>query len=195
MTSTPDESGLTAWLSSLHPQHPELASSIIEACAESPGRISAAYRELLSGYSTSVEEIVKVTASLDEDEEYAGIVAANAISFVSFCAHHFLPFFGTVDLAYQPGGMIVGIGKLPRLVDMHARRFQIQEFLARDICADLMGAVRARGAFVEIKARHLCVCGRGPNKPGAWNVTTYGAGSLRSLKTGKAMEIGPASGL
>lgn len=178
MTRPTPQQALSDWVASLHPDIPAVAAAIAASQTEAPDRISSAYREMLSGYRTNRDDLIKVTVELDDSTEYAGLVVARDIPFVSLCAHHFLPFFGHVQMAYQPGRIILGIGKLPRLVDMRARRFQIQEFIARDLCDDLMDGAHARGAFVQTSARHLCVCGRGPNKPGVWNTTTYARGSL-----------------
>ncbi|MEV4755793.1 GTP cyclohydrolase I [Micromonospora sp. NPDC049559] len=183
------QQALNDWVASLHPDLPEVAAAVADSQAEAPERISNAYRELLSGYRIDRADLIKVTVELDPTVEYDGVVTAQDIPFVSLCAHHLLPFFGHVAMAYQPGAMILGIGKLPRLVEMRARRFQIQEFLARDLCEDLMEAVGARGAFVRTTAQHLCVCGRGPNKQEVWNTTTYARGSLgqwRDLPAGSA---------
>ncbi|HEX5405488.1 MAG TPA: GTP cyclohydrolase I [Pseudonocardiaceae bacterium] len=178
MTDSFGESSLLDWVSALHPEQDQIADALKLAIDESPGRISAAYREMLSGYLTTPQTLAKITVDLDEATEHSGTVAALDIPFFSLCIHHFLPFFGTIDMVYQPGRMIVGIGKLPRFAEMRARRFQIQEHLVKDLCDDLMRHVGAKGAFVRATARHLCVCGRGPNKPSVSNVATYGSGTL-----------------
>ncbi|MER7168341.1 GTP cyclohydrolase I [Micromonospora sp. NPDC000207] len=182
MSSRRPQQAFVEWIASLHPDVPEAAEAISASLQEAPDRISNAYRELLSGYRTERDDLIKVTAHLDPTREYTGLVGAHDIPFVSLCAHHFLPFFGHVRMVYEPGGLILGIGKMPRLVEMRTRRFQIQEFIARDLCDDLMDGAQARGAFVQTSAQHLCVCGRGPNKPGAWNTTTYARGSLSAWR-------------
>ena len=93
-------------------------------------RIAEAFKELLSGYAVDPKNILKTTRKLLPDER-PGLVEVKEIAYHSICAHHFLPFFGHVDLAYVPGDRILGLGKLPRLVDAYARRFQIQEDLVR----------------------------------------------------------------
>lgn len=174
---------LVRWVSSLLPGHPELAEEFAKSVAESPDRIADAYRELFAGYAMTAEAIVRPTVLLPDETEYKGAVVVRDVFFLSFCAHHFLPFFGQVDLAYEPGRMIVGLGKMPRLVDLRSRRLQIQEFLARDLVSDLMTVVGARGAFVEVTARHLCVCARGPAQQSSTTVTSYRDGSLRHWAT------------
>jgi GTP cyclohydrolase I len=171
------EQGLIHWIASLSPSS-ELEQVLAACIAESPGRISRAYRELFSGYTMTMEEIVKPTVILDGNSDYVGSVIVRDISFVSFCAHHFLPFFGKAHVAYVPGAMIVGLGKIPRLVEFRSRRLQIQELLARDLVSDLMSEVGARGAFAQIEARHLCICSRGPSKEQALVTATYGGGTL-----------------
>lgn len=178
--TTNNEHDLCNWIEELLGSDSPAAAAFRASADEKPGRISAAYRELLSGYETTAEELVQVTASLSPTETYDGLVQAEGIYFVSICAHHFLPFFGTVDLTYHPGNIILGIGKLPRLVAMRSRRFQIQEYLVQELCRDLMGPVGAQGAFVSSRAQHMCICGRGPSCPEVETVTTYGAGTLRN---------------
>ena len=107
-------------------------------------RIARAYRELLAGYEIDTSAILKTTRMLQPDE-HPGLVHMQDIGYHSLCAHHFLPFFGAVDLAYEPGDRILGLGKLPRLVDAYARRFQIQEDLVRDVAHAMMDHGKARG--------------------------------------------------
>lgn len=192
MSDSEDEKDLAAWVANLYPSEAFAAAvaQLKSAVTESPGRISRAYQEMLSGYTNSPEALVKVTATIHESETYSGLVSALDIPFTSICAHHFLPFFGTVDVVYQPGTMIVGIGKLPRFVDMRARRFQIQEFLVKETCNDLIQHVGARGAYVRAVARHLCVCARGPNRPGVVNITSYGMGTLENYGLRPPVRLG-----
>ena len=103
----------------------------------SDDRIARAYRELLAGYEIDTSAILKTTRML-RPGEHPGLVNVRDIGYHSICAHHFLPFFGSVDLAYEPGDRILGLGKLPRLVDAYARRFQIQEDLVRDVAYAMM---------------------------------------------------------
>ena len=124
-------------------------------------RIARAYRELLAGYQIDPSAILKTTRMLEPGER-PGSVEVNDIAFYSICAHHFLPFFGEVDIAYVPGDRILGLGKLPRLVDALARRFQIQEDLVREVAHVMMEHGRARGVRVRARAQHLCMCSRGP---------------------------------
>jgi GTP cyclohydrolase I len=140
-------------------------------------RIARAFRELLSGYEIDPGTILKTTRMLEPDER-PGSVEVNGIAFYSICAHHFLPFFGTVDITYVPGDRILGLGKLPRLVDALARRFQIQEDLVREIAQVMMEHGRARGVRVRAQAQHLCMCSRGPASQSSCTRTEFSLGSL-----------------
>jgi GTP cyclohydrolase I len=142
-------------------------------------RIARAFKELLSGYQIDPSTILKTTRPLDSDEQ-PGLVEVKDIGFHSICAHHFLPFFGEVDLAYEPGDRILGLGKLPRLVDAYARRFQIQEDLIRHIAHAMMDYGHARGVRVRARGRHLCMCSRGPSSPSSVTHTEYALGTLAS---------------
>ena len=168
---------LLDWIESILPEASDdsikpLKDSLIEA----PDRIDKAYKELLGGYGENPGEIVKITAQVDES--YSGVIEAVEIPFLSFCAHHFLPFSGTIRVAYEPSDIIIGIGKLPRLVWCRTRRFQIQEFLVKEIANDLTIHARARGVAVEATAAHMCVCYRGPNAHAVKNVCKYSTGTL-----------------
>ncbi|MGB8329229.1 MAG: GTP cyclohydrolase I [Polyangiales bacterium] len=128
---------------------------------DAEGRIARCYKELLSGYEIDPSTILNTTRKLDASES-PGRVEVKDIDFYSICAHHFLPFFGQVSICYVPGDRILGLGKLPRLVDAYARRFQIQEDLVRDIAHEMMRSGHARGVLVKSQARHLCMVSRGP---------------------------------
>ena len=147
---------------------------------EEPGsdeRIARAFGELLGGYQVEPSEILKTTRMLDPDEK-PGLVEVKDITFHSLCAHHFLPFFGQVDLAYVPGDRILGLGKLPRLVDAFARRFQIQEDLGREVAHAMMDHGHARAVRVRARGQHLCMCSRGPSNASSITHTEYALGPL-----------------
>jgi GTP cyclohydrolase I len=128
---------------------------------EAEERIARCYKELLSGYEIDPSAILKTTRMLGPDET-PGTVEVKDIAFYSLCAHHFLPFFGHMSICYVPGDRILGLGKLPRLVDAYARRFQIQEDLVRDVAREMMESGHARGVLVKSEAQHLCMVSRGP---------------------------------
>ncbi len=140
-------------------------------------RIARAFQELLAGYEIEPGTILKATRMLEPDER-PGLVEVKDIAFHSLCAHHFLPFFGHVDVCYEPGDRILGLGKLPRLVDAHARRFQIQEDLVREVAHEIMNSGHARGVRVHSRAQHLCMCSRGPSSQTAVTHTEFSLGSL-----------------
>lgn len=137
-------------------------------------RISRAYGELFSGYGLSAEHILNETV---KTANYTGWVKVEKISFYTFCEHHFLPFFGTADVSYRPGEVITGLGKIVRLVrDVHARRLQIQEIMAKDIAEDMMRVLGAKGVHVVLRAKHLCMCSRGPSDDNSETQVTYSIG-------------------
>jgi len=143
----------------------------------SEDRIRRSFNELFSGYALTAEDILNDVVHV---ENYNGLVKMENIQFYSMCEHHFAPFFGSVDIFYQPDKIITGLGKLVRLAkDVHGRRLQIQELMTRDICLDVMRVLKAKGCFVRSTAKHLCICSRGPNDDLAQTVCTFGDGSLK----------------
>jgi len=142
----------------------------------SEDRIRRAFDELFGGYGLRAEDVLNEVVRV---ENYTGLVTVQDINFYSFCEHHFSPFFGTASVTYHPGEIITGLGKIVRLVhDVHARRLQIQETMTKDIAEDIMRVLGAKGALVVTKARHLCMCSRGPNDDTAVTVVSYGTGTL-----------------
>ena len=143
----------------------------------SENRIRNSFTELFSGYALKADDVLNDVVDV---KDYTGIVSVRNISFYTFCEHHFAPFFGTADVFYSPKRTITGLGKIVRLVrDVHAKRLQIQELLTRDIADDLMRVIDAEGAFVVTRARHLCMCSRGPSDDNAESTVTYGCGSMK----------------
>jgi GTP cyclohydrolase I len=140
-------------------------------------RVARAFGELLSGYQLDPARVLKTTRLLAPDE-VPGLVEIQSISFYSLCAHHFLPFFGKLDVAYVPGDRILGLGKFPRLVQAFARRFTIQEDLVRDVAAEVMASGHAAGVRVSSVARHLCMCSRGPSDDTVETRTSIALGCL-----------------
>lgn len=142
-------------------------------------RIVAAYSELLDGYQADIPAILNDIAHV---ENYPGLVLEQAINFTSLCYHHFLPFFGTIDVAYQPGEVVTGLGRIVELVQTLAHRLQIQEFLVRDIAETIQERVGAKGVFVRSRAVHLCVHSRGPKDHTMETICTYALGSLQATE-------------
>jgi GTP cyclohydrolase IA len=147
-------------------------------------KIVRAYTELLDGYEADLGAILNDIARV---REHPGLVLERGIQFTSVCYHHFLPFFGTADVAYEPGEVITGLGRIVELVQALAHRFQIQEFLVRDIAETIRERIKARGVFVRSRAVHLCVHSRGPRDPTMETVCTYAVGSLGEL--GRQAEV------
>ena len=143
------------------------------------GRIGRAYDELFSGYALNAEDVLNETLKV---ENYEGVVQVDRISFYTFCEHHFLPFFGEASVSYRPRHIITGIGKIVRLVrDVHSRRLQIQETMARDICDDMVRVLDVRGVSVVLRAKHLCMCSRGPSDDNAETEVRYALGETAGL--------------
>ncbi|MFJ8073934.1 GTP cyclohydrolase I FolE [Streptomyces sp. NPDC096176] len=152
-----------------------------EGLLETPARVARAYRELLSGMRQEPEEVLTTTFDLGHDE----MVLVKDIELVSFCEHHLLPFHGVAHVGYIPSvtGKITGLSKLARLVDVFARRPQVQERLTTQIADSLMRILEARGAIVVIEAEHMCMSLRGIRKPGAKTTTSAVRGQLRDATT------------
>lgn len=137
-----------------------------------PQRVVAALRELTAGYQLNVADVLAV--QFDQTVVYTGIVVLRGIPFASLCEHHLLPFTGTADVAYVPGesGRIVGLSKLARLVDIYARRLQVQERMTVQIVEALVSHLAPTAAACVIRADHMCMSIRGVNKTAAGTVTS-----------------------
>jgi GTP cyclohydrolase IA len=145
----------------------------------SKDRITRAFDELFSGYKLTADDVLNEVVRV---ENYTGLVTVERINFYSYCEHHFAPFFGTAAVTYEPGEIITGLGKIVRLVrDVHARRLQIQELMTRDIAEDMARVLKAKGVHVTTKAKHLCICSRGPGDDTSETVVSYATGSLRRM--------------
>lgn len=146
---------------------------------ECEDRIVRAYKQLLSGYDTDTTKILKTTVEVAG--EHHGLVRVHDINYFSICAHHFLPFFGKVHIDYVPGDRILGLGKFPRLVQAYSRRFQIQEYLVKDIAKEIMVSGGARAVRVSSSGRHMCMCSRGPSDHTVITDTSYVSGDQELL--------------
>ena len=141
-----------------------------EGLQETPDRVAKAWDFWTSGYDQNAAEILKVFE--DGAEGYDEMVVVKDIPIYSHCEHHLAAIFGTATVAYIPDGRIVGLSKLSRLADMHARRLQVQERLTNDIAEDLWTHLRPRGVGVLIRARHMCMESRGVCQQGHHTITT-----------------------
>ena len=142
-----------------------------------PKRVEASYRYLTSGYERKVEDVLNGAIF---DEEYDEMVLMKDIELFSLCEHHLLPFYGKCHVAYIPKGRIVGLSKIPRIVDIFARRLQVQERLTVQIAECLKEALAPLGVAVVIEALHLCMAMRGVEKQNATCVTSAMLGVFRT---------------
>lgn len=143
---------------------------------KTPERVDAALRWLTQGYTMSVADVVGDAVF---EETHESMIMVRDIELYSLCEHHMLPFFGRAHVAYVPNGRIIGLSKLPRLVDVFARRLQIQERLTDQIADALMGVLNPRGVGVVIEAAHLCMMMRGVEKQNSKAVTSAVRGIFR----------------
>ena len=134
-----------------------------------PARVAASQRFLLSGYALNVDDVVHGAIF---EEPYSEMVVVKDIEVYSLCEHHLLPFFGKAHVAYIPDGRIIGLSKIPRLVDMFARRLQVQERLTMQIGEALQSVLAPQGAGVVIEATHLCMAMRGVQKQNSQTLTS-----------------------
>ncbi len=140
-----------------------------EGLRETPRRVVQSYQELFAGYQMSPEQVLRVTFENPQSDQ---MVILKEIEMYSVCEHHMIPFVGSVSIGYLPKGRIVGLSKLARLVEVYARRLQIQEKLTEDIAQALDTILQPQGCIVWIQAKHFCLCARGIHKQNACMVTT-----------------------
>lgn len=151
-----------------------------EGLAKTPARYVKAFGDLTRGYNQSVEQVLN--GALFDSPSTEMILVQN-IEFYSLCEHHLLPFFGKCHVGYIPNRKIIGLSKIPRIVDMFARRFQVQERLTAEIASCLMETLSPLGVGVVTEAQHLCVMMRGIEKQGAGAKTSSLLGDFRRPET------------
>ena len=144
---------------------------------ETPRRVSRALEFLTRGYRQRVEDIVKNAVF---KEKYDEMVIVKDIDFYSLCEHHLLPFFGHVHIAYLPDGRLIGLSKIPRIVELYARRLQLQERMTVQIAECIHSVLRPKGVAVVVDAQHLCISMRGIEKQHARTVTSAMLGAFRN---------------
>jgi GTP cyclohydrolase I len=152
-----------------------------EGLRETPGRVARSYEELVRGIRQRPEHVLTTTFDLGHDE----MVLVRDIELWSMCEHHLVPFTGVAHVGYIPNeaGRITGLSKLARLVDVYARRPQVQERLTTQIADSLASILEARGVIVVIEAEHLCMTMRGVRKPGAKTITSAIRGIMHNAAT------------
>ena len=154
-----------------------------EGLRETPSRVRRMYAELTAGYHVDPERLVN-NAIFEVD--YSEMVVVKDIPFYSLCEHHLLPFFGQAAVAYIPEGRVIGLSKIPRIVEMYARRLQVQERMTKQIADFLMERLQPRGVGVVVEASHLCAVMRGVRKPGTIMTTSHVLGLFRSADRTRA---------
>ncbi|MGD0912596.1 MAG: GTP cyclohydrolase I FolE [Terracidiphilus sp.] len=145
-----------------------------------PARVEKAMTFLTRGYN---EDPLKVLHGALFDVDYDEMVIVKDIEMFSLCEHHMLPFFGKVHVAYIPNGKVIGLSKIPRLVEVFARRLQVQERLTRQVADAIQDAIKPQGVGVVIEARHLCMMMRGVEKQHSSTVTSAMVGCFRQKET------------
>jgi len=151
-----------------------------EGLRQTPDRVARMFDELLAGYGQDVATIIgdaKFEIGYGEGE----MVAVSNIAFASLCEHHLLPFTGRAHVAYLPRTHVVGLSKIPRIVDMFARRLQVQERMVNEIADALDGALEPLGVMVLLEGEHQCAALRGVRKPGVNMITTAQRGLFREV--------------
>jgi GTP cyclohydrolase I len=142
-----------------------------------PARVHRMYTELTAGYHVDPERLINGAIF---DVRYSEMVVVKDIPFYSLCEHHLLPFFGTAAVAYIPRGRVIGLSKIPRIVEMYGRRLQVQERLTQQVAEFLQERLDPQGVGVVIEATHLCAVMRGVRKPGTIMTTSSVLGLFRT---------------
>ncbi len=152
-----------------------------EGLRETPGRVARAYREIFAGLYQEPRDVLTTTFDLGHEE----MVLVRDIEVYSTCEHHLVPFHGVAHVGYIPGehGRITGLSKLARLVDVYARRPQVQERLTSQVADALVEVLEPRGVLVVVECEHLCMSMRGVRKPGSRTVTSAVRGQMRDVAT------------
>ncbi len=151
-----------------------------DGLVQTPARVEKSVAFLTKGYN---EDPAKILRGAMFDVDYDEMVIVKDIEMFSLCEHHMLPFFGKVHVAYIPKGKVIGLSKIPRIVEVFARRLQVQERLTRQIADTIQEAINPQGVGVVIEARHLCMMMRGIEKQNSSTVTSAMVGCFRQKET------------
>jgi len=158
---------------------------------DTPRRVARMWRELVAGMDQKAADIMKIIPVEDYDE----IILLRDIPVVSVCEHHLVPFIGRAHVAYLPKkGKVTGLSKLARIVEMEARKLQIQERMTAAIADDIMNSLDSRGVMVVVEAEHLCMTIRGAQKPGTVTVTSVVRGQFRTSEATRLEALSLLSG-
>lgn len=147
-----------------------------EGLLETPARVVRSWAEHFAGYAQDPREFLSRT--FEEVEGYDEIVLVSDIEVYSHCEHHMVPFVGKAHVAYIPKGKVVGLSKLARVVDVYAKRLQVQEKLTSQIASAIQDELQPLGTAVILQCQHYCMCYRGVRKPGAWTTTSRLCGTF-----------------
>jgi len=147
-----------------------------EGLVDTPERVARSLRHLTEGYGLDAADAIGDALF---EQAYDEMVVVKDIQLYSLCEHHLLPFFGVCHVAYIPNGRVVGLSKIPRVVDVYSHRLQLQERLTREIAEGFQQVLRPQGVAVVVEARHLCMEMRGVEKPGSQTLTSCMLGAFR----------------
>src|SRR5579875_137464 len=148
-----------------------------DGLVNTPLRMEKAMHFLTRGYTQTVEDVIHGALF---DVDYDEMVIVRDVEFYSMCEHHLLPFFGRAHVAYVPQGKVIGLSKIPRIVDVFARRLQVQERLTQQIAEAIQGAIEPQGVAVTLEAQHLCMMMRGVEKQSSKTVTSAMLGVFKT---------------
>ena len=148
-----------------------------EGLVRTPERVALAWEYLARGYDLKLEDVVGQACF---EEEYDEMVTVKDIDFFSMCEHHLLPFFGKAHVGYLPDGRVIGLSKIPRVVEMYARRLQVQERMTQQIANAVMDVLKPKGVGVVVEGVHMCMQMRGVEKQNSYATTSHLVGEFKT---------------
>ncbi|ENH97543.1 GTP cyclohydrolase I [Gracilibacillus halophilus YIM-C55.5] len=148
-----------------------------EGLLNTPTRVAKMYKEVFEGVDVPPETALTTTF---DAEGYDGMVVVKNIDYYTFCEHHLIPFFGKAHIGYIPDSQIIGLSKFARLVELVAKRPQVQERMTNQIASAIEKVLQPKGVIVSVEGQHLCMCARGVKKPGSKTVTTVKKGCFET---------------